>query len=206
MRARLARRAIVAACCLGLWLLATSATWAHCDTLNGPVVQAARLALEKGDVTPVLKWVKKEHEQEIRAAFKQTLAVRAQGPAARELADRYFFETLVRLHRAGEGAPYSGLKPAGTDLGPAVPAADQALESESVDALVKLLTDEVAGGVRRRFAYALETKKGAEASVEAGRRFVEAYVEYMHYVERLHADATGTVASHEAATAGEHKH
>lgn len=209
MKAGLTRTGLMVATCAGLCLLAASAARAHCDTLSGPVVQAARMALEKGDVTPVLKWVKKEDEKEIRAAFEKTLAVRAQGAEARELADTYFFETLVRLHRAGEGAAYTGLKPAGTDLGPAIPAADRALDTGSVDALVKLLTEEVAAGVRQRFSHALEAKRSAEASVEAGRRFVAAYVEFMHYVERVHAEATGTAASHEhaaSAARGGHKH
>src|SRR5512138_2915043 len=83
---------------------------AHCDTMGGPVIADAKVALAKGDLTPVLKWVKPENEPEVRTAFTQTLKVRAQGPEARELADRYFFETLVRIHRAGEGAPYTGLK------------------------------------------------------------------------------------------------
>jgi len=63
----------------------------------------------------------------------------------------HFFETLVRIHRAGEGAPYTGLKPAGRDLGPAIPAADKALESGSSEQLVKLLTDTVRNGVHERF-------------------------------------------------------
>jgi hypothetical protein len=43
--------------------------------------------------------------------FTKTLAVRKQSKEAKELADMYFFETLVRIHCAGEGAPYTGLKP-----------------------------------------------------------------------------------------------
>ena len=86
--------------------------WAHCDSLDGPVVMDARTALEKGDVTPVLKWVKKEHELEIRNVFEQTMTVRAKGEDAKALADMYFFETIVRIHRAGEGEAYTGLKPA----------------------------------------------------------------------------------------------
>ena len=85
-------------------LMIPASSLAHCDTLEGPVVTDAKKALEKGDVNPVLKWVKKEQEGEIREVFKKTLAVRSKGPEAKELADRYFFETLVRIHRAGEGA------------------------------------------------------------------------------------------------------
>lgn len=133
--------AVVILICLGvLWFLPRM-VGAHCDTLDGPVVMTAKSALEKGDVTPILKWVKPEHEGEIRSAFKKTMDVRIKGPEAKEFADMYFFETLVRLHRAGEGAPYDGIKPAGTDLGPAVSGADKALESGSVDDLVKLVTD-----------------------------------------------------------------
>jgi len=86
---------------------------AHCDTLNGPVVTAARVALQRGDVTSVLKWVKSTEEREVRDAFRRTMAVRGASAEARDLADLYFFETLVRLHRQGEGEPYTGLKPAG---------------------------------------------------------------------------------------------
>ena len=101
---------------------------AHCDTINGPVVVAARQALASGDLTPALKWIPKASEPELRAAFGRTMQVRAASPAARDLADSYFFETLVRLHRAGEGEPYTGLKPA-TEVDPAVAAADRALQS-----------------------------------------------------------------------------
>jgi len=92
---------------------------AHCDSLQGPVVEDARLALDTGDPAPALKWVKKENEGEIRAVFKQVLAVRGESDAAKTLADRFFFETLVRIHRAGEGEPFTGLKPAG-DVDPGI--------------------------------------------------------------------------------------
>ena len=168
------------------------AVQAHCDTLDGPVVMSAKTALEKGDVTPVLKWVKKEQEEEVRAAFNKTMAVRGKSPEAKELADMYFFETLVRIHRASEGAPYTGLT-----AGPAEPIiveADKALEKGSVEHLVKHVTDAVAQGIRQRFQKTLEGKKHAEDSLAAGREFVEAYVEFTHYVERLHLDAAGPAA------------
>lgn len=177
---------------------------AHCDTLDGPVVMTAKAALEKGDITPVLKWVKKEDEKEIRAQFDKTLEVRKQSKEARELADMYFFETLVRIHRAGEGAPYTGLKP-GEAVEPSVAAADKALETGSVDKLVKLVTDAAAKGIRERFAQAAETKKHADHGVEYGRNFVAAYVEFTHYVERLHLDA-GRPSGHGKTEAAGHVH
>jgi len=177
---------------------------AHCDTLDGPVVTQARQALEKGDVTPVLKWVKKEHEPEIRAAFERTLVVRAKGPEARELADMYFFETLVRIHRAGEGASYTGLAPAGA-VEPVVAKADEALEKGSVDVLAKKLAGVVDAGIRERFARALKARGHAGDSVDAGREYVEAYVEFVHYAEGLHS-AAAWPAAHQPASESQAPH
>jgi hypothetical protein len=166
----------------------------HCDTLDGPVITLARKALETGNINHVLPWVRPEDEDEIHHAFQHASSVRKLGPPARELADRHFFETLVRVHRASEGAPYTGLKPAGADLGPAVPAADKALEDGSVDAVVKLLTDAVRAGVHRHFHAAMSRREFAVNDVASGRQYVEAYVPYVHYVEQLWKTATGGTA------------
>lgn len=184
------------------WLLSATSAFAHCDTLDGPVVSAAKTALEKQDITPVLKWIKPEHEVELKSAFNRALAVRTQSQEARELADQFFFETLVRVHRAGEGAPYTGLKPAGTKVEPTVEAADRALESGNADALIKIVTGEAADGIRQRFAEAVEDRKHAEHNVEAGREYVAAYVEFVHYVEALHTISTGQPQLHKHAESG----
>ncbi len=199
------RTSVAVAFALGT-ILSSRPALAHCDTADGPVVADAKVALEKGDVTPVLKWVRPAAEAEIKAAFARALAARGKGPEVRALADEYFFENLVRIHRAGEGAPYTGILPAGTPIEPAIALADEAIGSGSADKLVKAIAHHVEEGIRERFARASAAKKQAGASVAAGREFVEAYVELTHYVERLHLDAT-TSASHGAgAPAAEHKH
>lgn len=187
---------LLAGTLVGVGLLLPRLARAHCDTMDGPVIRAARIALEHKDVTPVLKWVKPDAEGEIKAAFAKTLAVRKQSPEARELADEFFFETLVRVHRAGEGAPFTGLKPAGTPLEPAIEEADKALESGSVEKVVRLVTEDAAAGLRKRFAVLSEKRRHAEDSVEKGREFVAAYVEYVHFVEGLHRAAQGAGTEH----------
>lgn len=160
---------------------------AHCDTLDGPVVQDARKAVATREITPVLKWIKPKDEKTVRAAFKKMLAERTKNP---EAAEQKFFSTLVKIHRAGEGAPFTGLKPADA-IEPAVAEADRALASGSADALVKLVADNVAEGIAARYKRAAEAYKHKDESVAQGREFVEAYVAYTHYVERLNQDATG---------------
>ncbi len=203
------RRKLVAAAATAMAVvLFTIPAQAHCDGMDGPVVKAAQAALAKGDVTPVLIWVQPADEAEIRGAFARAVSVRKLGPQARELADTYFFETLVRTHRAGEGAPFTGLKPAGRDLGPAIPAADAALESGDVAPLSELLVETVRAGVVDRYKRVLAAKDFESADLSAGREWVEAYVTFIHYVEGLYGSATHPAEGHfvEAAEQAEAPH
>ena len=188
----------------GIAVLWAGSALAHCDTTSGPIIPEARAALNSGDVTPVLKWVKKENEAEIRAAFAKAVAVRSKGPEAKELADQYFLETLIRLHRAGEGAPYTGIKD--EPVAPIVALADKSLAQGSADDMIRRMSDHMAKGVKEKFNKALEAGKLKDKSVEAGRAYVEAYVAFTHYVEGIHAAIKSAGGhSHGVAEHKEHK-
>lgn len=184
--------------------------FAHCDTMDGPVIKDAQKALETGNVNRVLIWVQKKDEAEIKKAFEKTLAVRKLNRQSKELADMYFFETLVRIHRAGEGEPYMGIKPTGTEVEPGISAADKAIETGSVDDLAKDVSAQIAKGILDRFKVVMEKKNHADESIEAGRKYVESYVTFIHYVEKLHLAVSGQVVRHgeakEATPEGHHKH
>lgn len=188
---------------VGIAVLWVGSALAHCDTTSGPIIPEARAALNSGDVTPVLKWVKKENEAEIRAAFAKAVAVRSKGPEAKELADQYFLETLIRLHRAGEGAPYTGIKD--EPVAPIVALADKSLAQGSADEMIKRMSDHMAKGVKEKFNKALETRKAKDKSVDAGRAYVAAYVEYTHYIEGIHAAIKSAGGHHHVGAAAEHK-
>jgi hypothetical protein len=146
----------------------------HCDSLDGPVVTAARHALDATDVDLILPFVHADGADEVRDAFDKTMKVRAMGEEAREVADRWFFETVVRVHRAGEGAPFTGLKPAGLDVGPVIPAAERALDTGSAEGLIDVLCTSVREQVTHRLGRAMALKPHADASVDDARAYVEA--------------------------------
>lgn len=159
---------------------------AHCDTMAGPVVKAAREALRSQNVNLVLIWVQKKDEAEVKEKFRQALAVRKLNSQARKLADNYFYETIVRLHRAGEGEPYTGLKPFSTDLGPVIPLADKSFTAGSADELLKLFPADARADIQARFQEALRQQRFDVNDVEAGRAYVKAYITFMHHVEELY--------------------
>ena len=179
-----------------LMVIFSTQALSHCDTMNGPVVKAAQRALGSGDVNLVLVWVQKNDEAEIKEAFAKTLSIRKLSPEAKEFADRYFFETLVRIHRAGEGAPYTGLKPAGFEQEPGIVAADKAIEKGSEEELMKDLAETIRHGVHEQFARVLATKNYKPSDIEAGRENVKAYVMFIHFVERLYQSALTPAEGH----------
>jgi hypothetical protein len=177
---------IGAAVAFALVALAPARAFAHCDGLDGPVVAAAQRALATRNPAFALIWVQQEDEPEIRQAFEQALVVRELSPQAKALADRFFFETLVRVHRAGEGAPFTGLKPAGRDLGPAIPAADEAIRAGSAEPVRKLLMAVLQERLSELFEEANAARAFEPDDRAAGRRYVKAYVEFIHFVERAY--------------------
>lgn len=182
----------------------------HCDSMDGPVVSAAIQALNAGNVDDVLPYVPESGEAEVVRVFQQVLPLHRQADGAKQIADQYFFETVVRIHRAGEGAPYTGLKPAGLDVGPVIPAAERAIESGSPTELVRLLTETIRTEVTERLAHTMELKRHATHNVEAAREYVEAMLGLQVWSHKLYMTAREPAhigaQEHEEQSASVHTH
>lgn len=205
LRDMLRRMAMMLGLALAMTTVAASEARAHCDAMDGPVVKAAQLALAEGAVERALIWVQPEHDAEVRHAFDITRKVWLLGGDARRVAEHHFLETVVRLHRAGEGEPYTGLKPAG-HIDPAIAATDSALASGSSANLERMLLHAVRDGLRVRFERAVAAKRLGDKDVQGGRAYVAAYVPLVHFVEQVHALAAGSARPPAAAGQSHDKH
>lgn len=191
-------------------LAAAAPAYAHCDGEDGPVAGAALRALETRNVNLALPYAPAAAEAEITRAFERAAVARTQGAEAGAVADRYFMEAVVRLHRAGEHAPYTGLQPAGTDYGPAIPAAERALATGEAGPLTELLVAEIRHAITERLeqarhvvqASAPATPMNAEQAAHARER-VNAEFAFIGYVEAIHQALKGT-APHAEGGAGGH--
>lgn len=177
-------------------VLAPGAALAHCDSIDGPVASAAVQALDTKNVHVALPYAPPEAEKEIIAAYEQALVVRAKGPEAKALADRYFMETVVRLHRAGEKAAYTGLQPAGRDFGPAIPAAEHALAAGELKPLMELMEHQLHDGLEARFEHVRHAGHAVVAptskdDVPAARERVSAEFAFVGYVEGIYQAIKG---------------
>ena len=176
----------------------TNTASAHCDSYDGPVIKDAEMALETNNVNLILKWVTKEQEKEITTLFQKIYELRNGDKEVYEIVEKHFFETLVRLHRETEGAPYTGLKPAGTTK-QIIQMTDKALKENNVDDFLLKLNNHIDKVVREKYKKVSELNKVKDDSVEKGRKFVAAYVDYTHTVEAIHdiiEHGGGTHAGH----------
>lgn len=168
----------------------------HCDSLDGPVVTAARQALDAADVERVLPYVPEDGEAEVRALFDRVVPIRGLGQEAREIADRLFFETVVRIHRAGEGAAYTGLKPAGMDVGPALPLAERAVNDGSPGPLTDFLTELLRGEVQHRLENVRSLADARDGSMDRDRAWVEAMLGFEVYSHHVYQAVTAPADAH----------
>lgn len=166
-----------------LLISSTGISFAHCDTMDGPVIKDARIALEENNVNYVLKWVQPQNETEVKDAFILTMKVRNLDSDARILADKYFFETLVRLHRSGEGMPFTGVKPSGIPVDERILAADKSIESGTISPLRGLVSKGILPELEFRFNKVMSLKDFDVNDVKAGREYIEAYVQFFKYAE-----------------------
>ena len=172
---------------------------AHCDSYDGPTIKDATKALETNNINLVLKWITPEQEKEIIPLFNKTYALKSGDKEVYAIVEKHFFETLVRLHRETEGAPYTGLKPAGTTKS-IIQLSDQALESKNIDELLGKLNNHIGKVIREKYEKVATLDKVKNDSSEKGREYVEAYVDYTHTLEAIH-DIVEQGAGHSA-----HKH
>ncbi|GGI48491.1 hypothetical protein BCL57_003215 [Agromyces flavus] len=179
---------------------------AHCDTMDGPTVADGRRALDSGEANHALKWVDEAHEAEVREAFELARRVRVLGDDARELADRYFLDTLVRLHRAGEGEPFTGIRPSGEPIDAKVVAADRCIAEGDLAALEALVPGEQLPELRNRFDRVLATKDFDVDDLAAARAYIAAYVAFFHLAEGdEHGHAHGSASGDEHGTHHAHR-
>lgn len=184
-------------------LFGAQSAQAHCDSLDGPVAKAVQKALDNGNLNPVLAYAPATAEAEIRVAFEKSRKVRGLGAEARTLADQAFMETVIRLHRAGEGAAYTGLRPAGIDYGPVIPAAEHAVETGDLAKLKAVLMEKIEHALNERLAHVRELKKAplepkTAAEVPHSRERVSAELGFITFAENLHQAALGKGAEQHA--------
>jgi len=167
---------------------------AHCDSYDGPVIKEAIKALQTNNVNLVYKWIDKSHEVEITSLFNKTYSLRNGDKEIYTIVEKHFLETLVRLHRETENAPFTGIKPAG-QIPKIVQMSDNTVENGDIDDLLNKLDNHINSVVKEKFVLMQKLAKEKDTTPEKGREYVRAYVDFTHTVLGLHTIIDNTPSS-----------
>lgn len=213
LKSKMMKTLVVVAVAGAIMFIMPLSASAHCDTMEGPTVADGFKAIETGNVNYTLKWIQPQYEQEIKDKFNLIMKMKDLSPEAKEVAEQYFFSELVRVHRAGEGAAFDGLKPYGTPVDEVVAAADESIAVGNLNPIIKLneeglVPDERMAEIAERFERVMSLKDFDVNDLEAGREYIESYVSYFKYAEgeEEHGEhgvtaPQGAEATHEAEAA-----
>lgn len=137
------------------------------------------------------------NESEISDAVNLAMKVKGLSPEAKELSEKYFFDTLVRIHRAGEGVPFTGVKPSGTPIDGKVLAADKSIETGNLAPLEGMISKDDMPELMERFEKVMSLKNFDVNNVGAGREYIEACVQFFKFAEgeEAHNDGYAEVVS-----------
>lgn len=166
-------------------LLSIQSASAHCDSFDGPALLDAAKALETNNVDLIKKWIRTEDEAVVVPLFHKTYSLKNGDATVYEIVRTHFYETLIRLHREMEGASFTGLKPAGTTAHITV-MSDKALTSGDFKGLLAALNRHINGQLTEKYEKVAALYSVKDRSVEEGRAYVAAYVDYTHAVEAVH--------------------
>jgi hypothetical protein len=163
------------------------------DITNGPVLKAAKLALETGNVNYVLIWFPEESENKLKNLFEKTFCERRAGKDVHGVTIDWYFETLSRLHRDRDGALYTCMKPNGLDVSPVVPKAERAIETCNAEEIIEVVPKTMEGDLRQHFHYVMEKRNYDVNNIIAGRAYVAAFIDFIVYLHNLNTSTSGEV-------------
>jgi hypothetical protein len=179
-------------------MLVSISGFAHCDSYDGSVIKDALKSLDQNNVQLVLKWIEPQQEKEIVSLFNKTYYLKNGDQEVYSIVEKHFLETLVRLHRETEGEPYTGLKPAGS-MTLLIEMADNSIAKNDVEKVIETTTTHLEKLLRERYTKVAELNKTKDNSIEQGRAYVAAYVQYTHTLETLEHLLNGPISHSEEA-------
>jgi hypothetical protein len=146
----------------------------------GPMMKAARMALESGNARHILIWVPEGSENTLKNLLEKACCERY---SQKSKAADWYFETVQRLHRSGMQSNYSGIEDVIFGEIPVIRKADEAIETGNFEQLSGLVPVMDISELRQRFDTIREMRNYPDLS--AGRTFVSAYLEFMLYLYKL---------------------
>jgi len=152
---------------------------------NGPVIIAAKKALETGNPNYVLIWVPEESENTLKNLLEKTFCERSTRKNIQNRGIDWYFESVNRLHFTCRWPHCPGMTSDGSDMKMIVSMVERAFETGNCEEICGVLPIAHTAEVKLRFHNVMNKRNYTVDDIAAGRAYVSAFIAFIAYLHNL---------------------
>ena len=161
------------------------------DVMQGPVVKAAKMSLETGNVNYVLIWLPEESENSIKNLLEKTCCKHSSKMNMQNQAYDWYFATVNRFFSASRSRDYLTVQFGGLSEKPLVLKVDKAIESGNFEEIRDIIPVSHEADAKQRFQHIMNMRNYPVNNIQSGRAYVSAFFDFARYVHNLSSSLPG---------------
>jgi hypothetical protein len=158
---------------------------------NGPVIRAAKMAMETGNASYILIWLPKEAENTLKNLLERTYCENRTRKNTQNHSIDWYFKSVNRLHSRYGWPDYPGMKFKETDEETIALMVERAFESGNFEEINSIIPLNHSGDARERFHKVMMKRNYSVDDIAAGRVYVSAFIAFIVYLHNLSSGSPG---------------
>lgn len=146
---------------------------------NGPVMRAAKMALETGNVDYILIWVPEESANTLKNLLEKTCCERTTRRKARNHSVEWYMQTINRLHSEYFRPHDLNISTKTAEERRTILQVEKACETGNFDEIATVMQVTSDEEIRRRFNEVLDKSDYDVDNIAAGRAYVSAFTDFI---------------------------
>jgi hypothetical protein len=152
---------------------------------DGPVISAAKRALETGNAHYILIWIPEESENTVKNLLEKAYCERyTQKNAYNHIVD-WYFETINHLHSVHYGPYNLTISTKAPEEKTIIFLVERTCESGNFEEITTVIQDTPSGEMRQRFNDVMKKRNYGVENIAAGRVYVSAFTDFIAFVNNL---------------------
>jgi hypothetical protein len=152
---------------------------------NGPVMRAAKMALETGNADHILIWVPEESENTLKNLLEKTCCERTTQRKARNHSIEWYLQTINRLHSEYYRPHDLNISTKTPEERKTILLVERACETGNFDEIATVMQITSDEEIRQRFNDVLNKSNYDMDNIAAGRAYVSAFTDFIACINSL---------------------
>lgn len=155
------------------------------DSHNGPMMIAAKRALETGKAHHILIWIPEKSENTLKNLLEKVCCKRRIQADGHDRIVDWYFETISRFHSGYYGPHNLNISTKTPEEKSIIFLVESACESGNFEEITTVIRDTPTGEMRQRFDDVMKKRNYCEENIAAGRVYVSVFTYFIAFVNNL---------------------